>query len=169
MSLNFKSVNDHIFLIGKIVNDISSSEYLVKYHNIIESPAPYFDIDEEYELHQCIKNLINKKFINAAHDCADGGLFISIVEMAMSSNLGCKINSKSNIRKDSFLFGESQGRVVVTVSNEQLELFESEIKSSNVDSFLLGRVTKEANINIDSVNFGMVEDYRKISNDVINL
>ena len=169
MSLNFKSVNDHIFLIGKIVNDISSSEYLVKYHNIIESPAPYFNIDEEYELHQCIKNLINKKLINAAHDCADGGLFISIVEMAMSSNLGCKINSKSNIRKDSFLFGESQGRVVVTVSNEQLELFESEIKSSNVDSFLLGRVTKEANINIDSVNFGMVEDYRKISNDVINL
>ena len=169
MSLNFKSVNDHIFLIGKIVNDISSSEYLVKYHNIIESPAPYFDIDEEFELHQCIKNLINKKMINAAHDCADGGLFISIVEMAMSSNLGCKINSKSNIRKDSFLFGESQGRVVVTVSNEQLELFESEIKASNVDSFLLGRVTKEANLNIDSVNFGMVEDYRKISNDVINL
>ena len=169
MSLNFKSVNDHIFLIGKIVNDISSSEYLVKYHNIIESPAPYFDIDEEYELHQCIKNLINKKLINAAHDCADGGLFISIVEMAMSSNLGCKINSKSDIRKDSFLFGESQGRVVVTVSNEQLDLFKSEIKASNVDSFLLGRVTKEANINIDSVNFGMVEDYRKISNDVINL
>ena len=169
MSLNFKSVNDHIFLIGKIVNDISSSEYLVKYHNIIESPAPYFDIDEEFELHQCIKNLINKKVINAAHDCADGGLFISIVEMAMSSNLGCKINSKSDIRKDSFLFGESQGRVVVTVSNEQLKLFESEIKASNVDSFLLGRVTKEANVIIDSVNFGMVEDYRKISNDVINL
>ena len=169
MSLNFKSVNDHIFLIGKIVNDISSSEYLVKYHNIIESPAPYFDIDEEFELHQCIKNLINKKMINAAHDCADGGLFISIVEMAMSSNLGCKINSKSDIRKDSFLFGESQGRVVVTVSNEQLDLFKSEIKASNVDSFLLGGVTKEANINIDSVNFGMVEDFRKISNDVINL
>ena len=169
MSLNFKSVNDHIFLIGKIVNDISSSEYLVKYHNILESPAPYFDIDEEYELHQCIKNLINKKVINAAHDCADGGLFISIVEMAMSSNLGCKINSKSDIRKDSFLFGESQGRVVVTVSNEKLDLFKSEIKASNIDSFLLGGVTKEAKINIDSVNFGMVEDYRKISNDVINL
>ena len=169
MSLNFKSANNHIFLIGKIVNDISSSEYLVKYHNVIESPAPYFDIDEEYELHQCIKNLINKKLINAAHDCADGGLFISILEMAMSSNLGCKINTKSDIRKDSFLFGESQGRVIVTVSNEQLESFNSEIKASNIDYFLLGEVTKKANINIDSLNFGMVEDYRKISNDVINL
>ena len=39
-----------------------------------------------------------------------------LLEMAMSGNLGCKINSKSDIRKDSFLFGESQGRVVVTMS-----------------------------------------------------
>ena len=169
MSLNFKSNNDHIFLVGKIVNDISSSEYLVKYHNVKESPAPYFDIDEEYELHNCIKNLISKKLINAAHDCADGGLFVSILEMAMSSNLGCKINTKNDMRKDSFLFGEAQGRVVVTVSNEQLETFKSEIKDRSIDSFFLGKVTKEAEIKIDSVNFGMVEDYRKISNDVINL
>ena len=169
MSLNFKAAKDHIFLIGKIVNDISSSEYLVKYHNIKESPAPYFDIDEEYELHQCIKNLISKKMINAAHDCADGGLFVSIVEMAMNSNLGCEINFKSDIRKDAFLFGESQGRVVVTVSNDQLELFYSEIKAINIDYFFLGEVSKEANIKIDSINFGMVEDFRKISNNVINL
>ena len=169
MSLNFKAAKDHIFLIGKIVNDISSSEYLVKYHNIKESPAPYFDIDEEYELHQCIKNLISKKMINAAHDCADGGLFVSIVEMAMNSNLGCEINFKSDIRKDAFLFGESQGRVVVTVSNDQLKLFNSEIKASNIDYFFLGEVSKEANIKIDSINFGMVKDYRKISNNVINL
>ena len=169
MSLNFKAAKDHIFLIGKIVNDISSSEYLVKYHNIKESPAPYFDIDEEYELHQCIKNLISKKMINAAHDCADGGLFVSIVEMAMNSNLGCEINFKSDIRKDAFLFGESQGRVVVTVSNDQLKLFNSEIKASNIDYFFLGEVSKEANIKINSINFGMVEDFRKISNNVINL
>ena len=169
MSLNFKAAKDHIFLIGKIVNDISSSEYLVKYHNIKESPAPYFDIDEEYELHQCIKNLISKKMINAAHDCADGGLFVSIVEMAMNSNLGCEINFKSDIRKDAFLFGESQGRVVVTVSNDQLKLFNSEIKASNIDYFFVGEVSKEANIKIDSINFGMVEDFRKISNNVINL
>ncbi len=169
MSLNFKAAKDHIFLIGKIVNDISSSEYLVKYHNIKESPAPYFDIDEEYELHQCIKNLISKKMINAAHDCADGGLFVSIVEMAMNSNLGCEINFKSDIRKDAFLFGESQGRVVVTVSNDQLKLFNSEIKASNIDYFFLGEVSKEANIKIDSINFGMVEDFRKISNNVINI
>ena len=31
----------------------------------------------------------------------------------------------------------------------------------------MGEVTKKANINIDSLNFGMVEDYRKISYPVI--
>ena len=67
------------------------------------------------------------------------------------------------------MFGESQGRVVVTVSNEQQKTFKSEIKAIGIDYFFLGKVTQDAEINIDSVNFGMVEDYRKISNDVINL
>ena len=58
--------------------------------------------------------------------------------------------------------------MVVTVSNEQLEKFKCEIKARRVDSFFLGKVTKEDEIKIDSVNFGMVEDYKKISNHVIN-
>jgi phosphoribosylformylglycinamidine synthase len=169
MSLNFKSENDHIFLVGKIVNDISSSEYLVKYHEVLESPAPYFDIDEEFELHQNIKNFIDKKLINAAHDCADGGLFVSLVEMAMSSNLGCEIKTVNEIRKDSFLFGESQGRVIVTVSSDQLDSFKNEIKTNGINSLYLGKVSKESHINIDSTNYGMVEDFKEISNNVINL
>jgi phosphoribosylformylglycinamidine synthase II len=169
MSLNFKSENDYIFLIGKIVNDISSSEYLVKYHEVLESPAPYFDIDEEFELHQNIKNFIDKKLINAAHDCADGGLFVSLVEMAMSSNLGCEINTVNEIRKDSFLFGESQGRVIVTVSSDQIDSFKNEIKTNGINSLYLGKVSKESQINIDSTNYGMVEDFKEISNNVINL
>ena len=60
MSLNFKSKKDHIFLIGKVVEDIASSEYLVKYHKIEASPAPYFDLDEEFNLHECVSNVIRK-------------------------------------------------------------------------------------------------------------
>ena len=38
------------------------------------------------------KKGIQKKLINSAHDCADGGFFVSLVEMAMSSSLGCNIS-----------------------------------------------------------------------------
>ena len=169
MSLNFKSSEDHIFLIGKLVNDISSSEYLVKFHEIKESPAPYFNLDEEFVLHQCIKELIAKDLINAAHDCSDGGLFVTIVEMAMASGLGCDIKTNKNLREDSFLFGESQGRVVVTVSSDLLESFNAKMNLDNIPFCELGKVTQSSNIVIDSSIFGTAESFKEISNSVINL
>ena len=169
MSLNFKSKGDHIFLIGKLVDDISSSEYLVKYHNEKASPAPYFNLDEEFELHQCIKQLISKNIINAAHDCADGGLFVTIVEMAMASDLGCNLKSNQNFRKDAFLFGESQGRVVVTVTPNLLNAFNTQMNEKNIPCFHLGKVTQNPEIIIDSSVFGTAESFKEISNSVISL
>ena len=169
MSLDFKSNSDHIFLIGKVVEDIASSEYLVKYHKIDASPAPYFDLDEEFNLHECVSNVISKKLINAAHDCADGGLFVSLVEMAMSSDLGCEISTQKTIRKDAFLFGESQGRVLVTVNSKQLDSFKSEIELSSVPCVFLGQVTTAANIVIDNISFGTVDSLKEISENVIKL
>ena len=87
----------------------------------------------------------------------------------MSSNLGCEINTVNEIRKDSFLFGESQGRVIVTVSSDQIDSFKNEIKTNGINSLYLGKVSKESQINIDSTNYGMVEDFKEISNNVINL
>ena len=75
----------------------------------------------------------------------------------------------AEIRKDSFLFGESQGRVIVTVSSDQIDSFKNEIKTNGINSLYLGKVSKESQINIDSTNYGMVEDFKEISNNVINL
>jgi phosphoribosylformylglycinamidine synthase len=126
-------------------------------------------LDEEFNLHECVSNIISKKLINAAHDCADGGLFVSLVEMAMSSNLGLKISTQKTIRKDAFLFGESQGRVVVTVKSEQLESFKGEIELSGVPFISLGNVTTAANIVIDNINYGSVDSLKEISENVIKL
>ena len=126
-------------------------------------------MDEEFNLHKCDSSIIRKKLINAAHDCADGGLFVSLVEMAMSSNLGLEISTQKIIRKDAFLFGESQGRVVVTVKNEQLESFKNEIELGGIPYIPLGQVTTAANIVIDDISFGSVDSLKEISENVIKL
>jgi phosphoribosylformylglycinamidine synthase len=169
MSLNFKSNSDHIFLIGKVVEDIASSEYLVKFHKVKASPAPYFDLDEEYKIHKCVSNIISKKIINAAHDCADGGLFVSLVEMAMASDFGFEIATENTIRKDAFLFGESQGRVIVTLKNNLLESFINEMDLSSVPYISLGQVTLAADIVVDNISFGSVDSFKEISENVIKL
>ena len=118
-------------------------------------------MEEEYQLQLVIKELINDKLINAAHDCSDGGLFVTMLEMA--SNYGFDVNTKSTIRKDAFLFGESQGRIVVSVGSDQLTRFQDKLSKSSVDSYRLGEVIESKNILIDNNDFGKVGHYEKIS------
>ena len=104
MTLDFKNEGDIIYLLGKSQDDISCSEYLHKICGIEFSPAPYFNLDEEFQLHQTISMLINKKLIESAHDVSEGGLFVTLSESAFNRSLGFEVsNNNSSIRKDAFL------------------------------------------------------------------
>lgn len=160
-SLAFQNEADLIYLIGESKNDINSSEYLYSYHKVKNSPAPYFDLEVEFKLQNAIKDAIQHGLLNSAHDCADGGLFISLFESGMPNNLGFEINSVSGIRKDAFLFGEAQSRAVVSVSPAKKEEFESFISSRGVKVEMLGEV-KGKNMRIDGENFGEVMGKKEV-------
>jgi len=166
MSLDFKDKGDLIFLIGKYEEDISSSEYLANYHNVKASPAPYFDLDDEYKTHNVVKELIQADRINAAHDVADGGLYVTLVEMSFPRSLGFDIVTDSEIREDAFLFGEGQGRIVVTVSEDQEDLFLEHMVNSKVNFTLLGHVTK-GKLVVDDEHFGFVNEAKEIYNNAL--
>jgi phosphoribosylformylglycinamidine synthase subunit PurL len=150
-----------IFLVGESKDDISSSEYLVSYHGINESPAPYFDLDKEHAMQETIKGLIDKKLINAAHDCADGGLFTTLIEMAIPNKLGFDIVTDSEVREDAFLFGEAQSRVVVGVSEAQEDDFIEFMMKQKTPYTLLGHVTK-GKVCVDENQFGFLDDFRTV-------
>ncbi len=61
MTLDFKEEGDVLYLLGHSQNDINCSEYLHKIMRVKFSPAPYFDLEEEYALQQKIKEAITKK------------------------------------------------------------------------------------------------------------
>lgn len=160
-TLAFKEKGHMIYLIGKSVNDIASSEYLYSYHGIKESPAPYFNLEEEYEVQRVVRELIARNLIQSAHDVSDGGLFIALLESAMPRNLGFDITTDAEIRTDAFLFGEAQGRIVVSVSPSRETQFIDFMVAAKVPFSTLGHVTK-SEIRIDDVSFGFVADLKKI-------
>jgi phosphoribosylformylglycinamidine synthase len=168
MSLDFKSKGDLIFLIGESKDCINQSEYLISYHGIKESGAPYFDLDKEFALQETIKSLINKKLINAAHDCADGGLFITLTEMSMPNGLGFDIVSDSEVREDAFLFGEAQSRVVVAVSETQEDDFIEYMMKQNVPYTLLGHVTK-GKMCVDDEHYGFVNEIKDVYDNALEI
>lgn len=166
MTLDFKQKGDVIFLIGDYTEDISSSEYLATYHGVKASPAPYFDLEKEFQMQQAVKGLIAENHVNAVHDVADGGLYVTLIEMSMPRGLGFDIVSDADIRLDAFLFGEGQGRVVVTVTEENVEDFVEYMVATGVNITLLGHVTK-GKLQIDEQHYGFIADAKAIYDNAL--
>jgi phosphoribosylformylglycinamidine synthase subunit PurL len=167
MTADFKQPGDLIYLIGESVNDIASSQYLASWHKITACPAPYFDIDKEYAIQQTIKELIKHRVLESAHDVADGGLYTCLLESAMPNGLGFDIATDDTIRKDAFLFGEAQGRVVVTVAPEEQERFIEFMATSETEFSLLGTVNNGF-LNVDEELFGHVTDVKMVHSNVLH-
>ncbi|MCY7358074.1 MAG: phosphoribosylformylglycinamidine synthase subunit PurL, partial [Rudanella sp.] len=151
MTLNFRqsgtgSPADAIYLLGAPANDIASSEYLYSFRGVKASPAPAFDMDAELAMQNSLSQLITKKLIQSAHDLSDGGLFVALAESAMAGGFGFAVETAPagcsvGCRLDAVLFGEGQGRVVVSVSVEQQAAFEEAVAATGVPCAKIGSVT----------------------------
>ena len=127
-------------------------------------------------MQQLIKALIKNNLVESAHDVSDGGLFITLLESAMFArsnpsygkphNFGFDISTDEDIRKDAFLFGESQGRVVVSVNAENMNAFVGFIAESDVEFTNLGEVTS-GEIKIDGEDFETISHYKNIYDNAI--
>jgi phosphoribosylformylglycinamidine synthase len=144
MGMAFKNEGDFIYLIGEVTSDINCSEYLYSYCGVKNSTAPYFDLDKEYAMQKALQIAIREKMVNSAHDISDGGLFVTLAESAMAANLGFEINTNSQIRKDAYLYGEGQGRVVVSVTPALASELESFFAGKQVPVTKIGKVDKMA-------------------------
>lgn len=161
MTLNFKEVGDYIYILGPLHEDIGSSAYLRYYHKIQHSPAPEFDLNVETEIQGLIIQLIRENNVNSVHDISDGGLFIGLIESAISGNMGFNINCNTSMRKDAFYFGESQSRIVISVSPEKVDRLRTRIEEHNIGLHFLGEVTEDR-ITIDDENYGGVKEWEHI-------
>ena len=159
MTLHFKSQGDLILLIGSSNDDINSSQYLAKIAGVQYSPAPHFDIDEEYALQQAVASLISNGLVESAHDVSDGGLFVCLLEAGFTNGLGFDVvASDADIRKDGYWFGEKQSRVVVTVKREQLEAVKKALGNHPYEE--LGLVT-DGSVEVDGMEWGMISEWKE--------
>jgi phosphoribosylformylglycinamidine synthase II len=157
MTMDFKQAGDSIYLIGQSKNDIGSSEYLHKIVGVDISPAPAFDLEDEYTSQQAVLKAINTNLLQSAHDIAEGGLFVALIESGLNHQLGFNIATNASLRKDAFLFGEAQSRFVVSVKPENKAAFEECMKEIPFE--YIGEVT-ESTISIDQSHWGSLADWK---------
>jgi phosphoribosylformylglycinamidine synthase len=164
MTMDFKEAGDLVYLVGSSKDCIGSSEYLHKICGVALSPAPAFDLNEEFAVQQQVLSLIHNQLIVSAHDIAEGGLFVALLESAKQRGLGFSISSSQQIRKDAFLFGESQSRIMVSVKPGMKENFEHAMKNHPLE--FLGNVT-ESNLVVDGDNWGEISEWADLYDEAI--
>ncbi|MCO5241453.1 MAG: phosphoribosylformylglycinamidine synthase subunit PurL [Chitinophagaceae bacterium] len=160
MTLDFKQAGDAIYLLGEVNDDINSSEYIHKLHKVEYSPVPHFNLEEEYRLQQTVSKLIGSKAIASAHDLSEGGLFVTLCESGFSRELGFKADTSAKVRPDAFWFGESQSRVAVSVSMNNVAAFEKIVKESGVPFMKVGEVT-DGEVIVDGVSWGDIANWKE--------
>ncbi len=158
MTLDFKQADALLFLVGPQTEDLGSSQYLVACHQIIHSPAPQFDLETEFALHQVVRSLIKHQRIRSAHDLSEGGLFQALCESAFPNGLGFSISLPPAIRSDAFLFGEAQSRVLVSVDPAQKDAFLRTVGDFPCEP--IGVVTSGA-VTVDGTSWGSITDWRE--------
>ena len=160
MTLDFKEPGEVILLIGKQQNDIGSSEYLHKLKHTQYSPAPYFNLDEEFALQEFIATVIKEKLIKSAHDISEGGLTVTLLESGFPNDLGFSVSAASEFRNDAYWFGEAQGRVVVSCSALNAERLSLNAKEAGIDVIELGKVTG-GKIQVNGEDWGNIVDWKE--------
>ncbi len=159
MTLDFKAEGDLIYLLGNSREDLGSSEYLREVHGVQYSPCPYFDLDEEYHLLKVLRQAILQRLVKSAHDVSDGGLFVALMESAMPRSLGFEVRSEAPLRRDAWLFGEAQSRVVVSVAPERASALEDFLMEKQLPFCCLGKV-KGSRVYIDGEDWGDVNTWK---------
>jgi phosphoribosylformylglycinamidine synthase len=119
----FPSAGLDVVLLGEGVGELGGSEYLKTIHGLIKGEPPAIDLAREKALHGLLVESIKGGVIKSAHDCADGGLAVTLAECCFDSGgIGVDVTvpaASSDGGVDliaATLFGESASRAVVSVA-----------------------------------------------------
>jgi phosphoribosylformylglycinamidine synthase subunit PurL len=115
VGIGFKDEGDAIILIGHTLGWLGASAYLAYVCNREEGAPPPVDLAVEKANGDVVRWLIETGHLSACHDLSDGGLALALAEMALASGKGAMIDLLPAGPRHAILFGEDQGRYLITV------------------------------------------------------
>jgi len=140
--MGFVNEGDQVFLLGSGFDGggLGGSDYLELVHNQVKG-RPHIDLDLEKRVQSCCLKAIKQGVVSSAHDCANGGLAITLAESCLHRGLGFKGEKwQFGGRLDATLFGEVQSRIVISVNQDEVQQLETLAKSEGIPATRLGTV-----------------------------
>lgn len=164
LTAGFKKSGQLVYYVGAPRKGLGGSEYLHVIHQRTAGDAPEIDLTFEATLQDAIYKANQEQLLTAAHDVSDGGLGITLAEMAIFGNIGAELSLEPLSKNGNMLetlFSEAQSGIVVTINEENSSRVESFFESMEIPYVHLGAV-KGNNLSIGGLESVSVEKLHSI-------
>lgn len=140
-----KRAGDVLVLIGRERGHLGQSLYQRHVTGRFEGAPPPVNFDEELKAGTFVRSLIRDAGVTTVHDVSDGGLLVTIAEMALAGNLGVDLDlHRQDLPEHAIWFGEDQGRYVVELPKEIVDDVITRAKADGLAARRLGTVGGDA-------------------------
>ena len=138
-TVGFKAEGEAIVLIGETQGWLGQSAYLATICGREEGAPPPVDLAVERRNGEFVRGLISAGRLSACHDLSDGGLAVALAEMAMAKGIGVSITTLPAGPAHAVLFGEDQGRYLLSLPTGVAEAVVAEAKAAGVAAEIIGK------------------------------
>jgi phosphoribosylformylglycinamidine synthase len=159
VTMDLKAAGNRLYVIGETAPELGGSEY---YHMLgyLGASVPRLDASKTSTSYRRLTAAIDAGYVRACHDLSEGGLAVSLAEMAFTGGLGldvdiAKVPVTAEMREDLLLFSESNGRLLAEVSEEDASAFEGLMKGSTIA--WIGSVVKEPRLRVTEKGKTVIE------------
>jgi phosphoribosylformylglycinamidine synthase len=146
VTTDLKSNGDLLFQIGATGPEMGGSEYYAVMGGV-SADVPGVEKALLKRSVDALVKAIDKGMVAASHDIATGGLAVTLAEMCIGGDIGCKVDLSKIDAKDGSkigtrerLFAETNTRWVVAIPEGKKKAFINHMKKAKVPTFEIGKV-----------------------------
>jgi len=141
----FRASGDVIIVLGRTVGELGGSQYLSHVTGDTFGAPPPVDLAAERALVECLVAAAGRRLLQSAHDASDGGLAVALAECGMGADLPLGFTADLTACADdtspaALLFGEDQGRAVVSVRPADANSLLALAATHGVSAAVVGKV-----------------------------
>ena len=124
---------DSIVVLGETRPELGGSEWATR-HGLRAGCPPVADLDLASRVHETVSGLVTDRAVRGVHDCADGGIAVTLAEMAIAGEVGFRVTMGDALA----CFSESASRVVLSVTPDRVEDVLERVTAAGVPAQVLG-------------------------------
>jgi phosphoribosylformylglycinamidine synthase II len=130
--------------ITDVESEFGSSEYAKEILGALWGYPPELDLEKEAGLQKSVIELIQQGLVDSVHDCAEGGVAVTLSEKAFAKGVGARVDLASNGLPAEFaLFGEDASLIVLSCDPDNVPRIQQMAEKHGIVADVIGQTIPE--------------------------